>query len=207
MGGGIQSKGSRVTINAHCANAWATLNKLPIQKPTFDCHVFNSKLEDYPKERMDQIGWGHAAIPYRDSNPYPHPNSALSKATISPFLFLAPLTEHHTLLQDFPCSPDLPPSNMHIPVLITSIFYPKHAHNKRQLLLFPIHTIPLSWTQYCLATLYNLSCSPSAAHSSEHHYRSEQSTSTYLNQGHGNQSSQCNSISIKVVIFWSFIGS
>ena len=122
------SKGSGVMINAHCANAWATLNKLPIQNPTLGCHVFNSKLKDHPKEWIHQSGWSHAAIPYRDSNPYPHPNSALPKATLSPFLFLAPLTEHHTLLQEFLCNPDLPPSNIHIPVFSSHLFSTLSMH-------------------------------------------------------------------------------
>jgi len=97
------------------------VNKLPMQNHPLGCHVFNSELKDYPKEWMDQLGWSHTAIAYRDSNSYIQPNSALPKATLSPFLCLVPLKEYHTVLQELLCNSDLPPSNTHIP------FFPSHV--------------------------------------------------------------------------------
>lgn len=73
-GRGNMSKGNGMTVNTSYVNVWATLNKLPIQTPKLGCHVRNSKLKDYPKEWMDQTGWSHTVIPYRDSNLYPHLN-------------------------------------------------------------------------------------------------------------------------------------
>lgn len=107
---------------------WDTPNKL-FKTPTFDCHAFTIKLKDYSKEWTDQLRWSHAAIPYRDGNPYLDRAKLGCKVTLQ-FSLFAPLPEYQTSTRVL-CHSDLPLSNTHDHFLITLIVYLKHACQHR----------------------------------------------------------------------------
>lgn len=77
---------------------------------TLDCHIFNSKLKDCPKEWTDQV---RDKMLFLMETEILIPISTWSYLRLL-FVYLFPLIEHHGLLQEFLCNSDLPLSNMHI---------------------------------------------------------------------------------------------
>lgn len=175
------SRDSQITNNSSCVNTWDTPNKLHIQNPTLDCHIFNVKLKDYPKEWIDQV---RDKMLFLMETGIFIPISTWSYLRLL-FVCLFPLIEHDVLSTK---------SSSAIQTCISAIcklvlshdlhcLHLKHASKQRYLPLLQfifIHIIPISWVQSCLKHSIISSAPLSLLTALNSYYRFKQPMRTYL---------------------------
>lgn len=170
------------------------------KNPTLDCHIFNGKLTNYPKEWTDQV---------RDKMLFLMKTGIripISACSLPLPINRAPWTSTRAPLQFRPASQQYAGYLL----LMTSTVYTLNMHISRELPLLQfilIHIISISWAQSWLKHSIISSAPPFLLRALNIYYRSKQSNENLLDQEHQNQSNRCNSIPIKALVLWSFTGS